>query len=78
MWFNTNAYTPDSVPGTLGDVSPASIAGPALVNLDFGMAKTFPIHENVNLEFQLKPATFMATSKSTMCSSRWRASTWSG
>ncbi|MGD0223093.1 MAG: carboxypeptidase regulatory-like domain-containing protein [Terriglobia bacterium] len=53
MWFNANAYAPDTVPGTFGDVSPGSIVGPGLVNLDFGLSKTFPIHESLKLKFQM-------------------------
>ena len=53
MWFNPGAYTPDTVPGTFGNVSPGSIVGPGLVNLDFGLAKSIPIRENVKLTFRM-------------------------
>lgn len=53
MWFNPNAYAPDTEVGTFGDVAPGSIVGPGLVNLNFGISKTFPIHENVKLKFQM-------------------------
>jgi len=59
MWFNANAYAPDTIPGTFGDVSPGSIVGPGLVNLDFGLAKTFPIHESVKLKFQMTAMNFL-------------------
>lgn len=53
MWFNSQAYAPDTTEGTLGDASPGSIVGPGLVNLNFGLGKTFSIHENAKLKFQM-------------------------
>jgi hypothetical protein len=52
MWFNANAFAPNTVVGQFGNTPPAVIEGPGLVNLDFGIIKRVPIHENVNLVFK--------------------------
>ena len=51
-WFNQNAYAPNLVLGTEGNAAPGSIVGPGLVNLDFGLMKSFSIHENLRLKFK--------------------------
>ena len=52
MWYNTQAYVPNAVVGAFGNTPPATILGPGLINLDFGIIKSIPIHENMNLKFR--------------------------
>jgi hypothetical protein len=51
-WFNANAFAPNTVVGQFGNTPPDPIEGPGLFNLDFGIVKLVPIHENVNLKFR--------------------------
>ena len=51
-WFNASAFAPNTVDGQFGNAPPATIQGPGLFNLDFGIIKNVPIHENLKLEFR--------------------------
>ena len=52
LWFNPAAYAIDTTLGTEGNAPAGTIAGPGLINLDFGLIKTIPIHENMRLKFK--------------------------
>jgi hypothetical protein len=50
-WFNTRAFAHNS-PGVYGNSGRNIIFGPGLANVDFAVAKHFPITEQVKLQFR--------------------------
>jgi outer membrane receptor protein involved in Fe transport len=51
QWFNPAAYA-NPAPGTFGNVKRNSLVGPRFSNVNFSIAKTFPIHEAMGLEIR--------------------------
>ena len=50
-WFNTRAFA-HNAPGTYGNSGRNIVFGPGLANVDFAVAKYFPITERVRLQFR--------------------------
>jgi hypothetical protein len=50
-YFNTTAFA-SQTPGTPGSGRKNPLYGPPYRHLDFGLAKTVPIHENIDLRFR--------------------------
>src|SRR2546423_279696 len=50
-WFNTKAFG-HAATGTYGNSGRNIVYGPGLANVDFAMAKYFPITERVKLQFR--------------------------
>ncbi len=50
-YFNTTAFTVNAV-GTFGNSGKNILRGPGTSNLDFGLAKNFPVRESVRLQFR--------------------------
>ena len=48
-WFNPAAFT-NPAPGTFGDAGRNILTGPGFTNVDFSLAKEFPLHESISLE----------------------------
>lgn len=51
QWFNTGAFEPNAL-GTFGTAGRNSLRGPSFTTLDFGLNKTFPVHNSVKLQFR--------------------------
>jgi hypothetical protein len=51
QYFNPAAFTTNA-PGTFGDAGRNIIQGPGVNNLDLGLFKSFPLRENVRLQFR--------------------------
>ncbi|HEY7305046.1 MAG TPA: TonB-dependent receptor [Bryobacteraceae bacterium] len=51
-WFNLNAFDVNVPAGKHGDAGRNTILGPGFDNVDFGLHKNFPIHEQVRLQFR--------------------------
>jgi len=50
-WFNPAAFA-NPAPGTFGDAHRNTLIGPSFTNVDFSLAKEFPIHEAIALEIR--------------------------
>src|SRR5579863_55879 len=50
-WFNTAAFA-DPAYGTFGNTQRNSLIGPGFTNVNFSIAKEFPIHESISLEIR--------------------------
>lgn len=50
-WFNTACFTLPPT-NTFGNAGRNTVTGPGLVNVDFSLARTFAIRENVRLQFR--------------------------
>jgi len=51
-WFNLNAFDVNVPAGRHGDAGRNTILGPGFDNVDFGLHKDFPVHEQVRLQFR--------------------------
>lgn len=51
QWFDPNSYA-EPAPGTFGNCSVSSVFGPGEQNIDLGMAKTFAVFHEQNVEFR--------------------------
>lgn len=51
MWFNPAAFA-NPATGTFGDTHRNTLIGPGFSNVDFSLAKQFPLHEAISLEIR--------------------------
>jgi len=51
MWFNPAAFA-NPVAGTFGNTHRNTLIGPGFTNVDFSIAKLFPLHESISLEIR--------------------------
>ena len=51
-YFNVNAFTTATTPGTIGDASVGSLEGPGTIAVAAGLAKVYNINERVKLRFE--------------------------
>jgi len=51
-YFNVNAFTTATTPGTIGDASVGSLEGPGTIAVAAGLAKVYSINERVKLRFE--------------------------
>lgn len=52
-WFNTGAFTTNAL-GTFGNAGRNTLTGPGYTSLDMGLHKSFPIVENVKVQFRFE------------------------
>jgi hypothetical protein len=51
-YFNVNAFTTATTPGTIGDASVGSLEGPGTIAVAAGLSKVYNINERVKLRFE--------------------------
>ena len=51
MWFNPAAFA-NPAPGTFGNTGRNTLVGPGFSNVDFSVAKDFPIHEAISFQIR--------------------------